>query len=59
MDGGLYMSGGEKRRKAEIFFLNEHALSLAHTNAQAHTADTDPAAVKAITMIQTCPWEMV
>lgn len=54
------MSSGEKSRKAEIL-LNVYTLSPAHTNTQAQTQvpDTDTAAVKAITMIQTCPWEMV
>lgn len=40
----------EKSRDLNVY-------SPAHTNAQAHAPDT--AAVKAITMIQTGPWEMV
>lgn len=45
------MSAREMRRKTDTH--------TAHSNAQAHAADTDTAAVRAITMIQTCPWETV
>lgn len=54
------MSAREMRKAGiffYLFFVNTYIFLPAHTNAQAHTSDTDTAAVQAITMIQMCPWE--
>lgn len=57
MDGGLNTSAGEMKRIAEV--VSNTYTHYCRQTQKAHALDKDTAAVKAITMIQTCQWEMV